>query len=237
MSKMGLITGGPLIEAASDNEKGFFERIDVVLQNDALMGRQNVYYSLHTSSYDSLQGLKDILNTIHDLKSNFFNEGKRGLIFLNNKKNYPWMLKDPRLCLTLRTWLPLLNFIPSILFIFRHPYDVALSMHNRETERFKLGKAMRLWYIYNKKAIKSSSDLCRVVASHRNIMKTPQIEFDRIYEELNMCGVGIANKVKNSDVNDFIDTKLQHGKNGKLDDSCSKDLNKLMPPGIRNNIN
>ena len=66
MNKMGLKTGHPLIGAASDNEKGFFERIDVVLQNDALMGVQNVHYAVHTSSYNALQGLKAVLNTEGD---------------------------------------------------------------------------------------------------------------------------------------------------------------------------
>ena len=37
INKMGLKTGGPLIKPGEDNSKGFFERIDVVLQNDYLM--------------------------------------------------------------------------------------------------------------------------------------------------------------------------------------------------------
>ena len=229
MNKMGLKTGHPLIGAASDNEKGFFERIDVVLQNDALMGVQNVHYAVHTSSYNALQGLKAVLNTEGD--STFFNEGYRGLKFLNNPANYPWMLKDPRLCLTLRTWLPLLNFIPSILFIFRHPFDVSLSMHNRETEHFKMGKVMRVWYIYNKRAITSSNDLCRVVGSHRKVMEQPEIEFHRIYDELTQCGLNIPRRLTSTDVSTFIDTKLQHGKNGKVDNSCDGDIATLIPPG------
>ena len=40
MNKMGLNTGGPLIQPAEDNAKGFFERIDVVLQNDEIMKKQ-----------------------------------------------------------------------------------------------------------------------------------------------------------------------------------------------------
>ena len=46
--------------------------------------------------------------------------------------------------------------------IISHIYDVCMSMHKRETEMFKMGKAMRLWYIYNKRAIQQSHDLCRV---------------------------------------------------------------------------
>ena len=50
-SKMGLKTGGPLIMPHSDNEKGFYERIDVVLQNDKFMEAQKVHYAFRTEAY------------------------------------------------------------------------------------------------------------------------------------------------------------------------------------------
>lgn len=52
---MGLKTGGPLIAAAEDNAKGFFERIDVVLQNDYIMKKQQVHYSFNTYKFDALK--------------------------------------------------------------------------------------------------------------------------------------------------------------------------------------
>ena len=57
INKMGLKTGGPLIAAAEDNEKGFFERIDVVLQNDYIMKNQGVHYSFNTYKFDALKVL------------------------------------------------------------------------------------------------------------------------------------------------------------------------------------
>jgi hypothetical protein len=220
MNKMGLNTGGPLIQAGNDNVKGFFERIDVVLQNDYIMREQGVHYSINTYKFDPLRGLSDILKE-ENQNNKFFNEGRRGLAFLNNEKNYPWMLKDPRLCITLRTWLPLLNFIPAIVFTYRHPLDVALSMHNRETEHFMIGKAMRLWYVYNKRAIQQSNDLCRVVTSQRLVMSQPQVELDRIYTELqDKCGVSVPNKVSPEDIATFVDPSLQHGRNNLADKSC-----------------
>jgi hypothetical protein len=39
---IGYKVGGPLIGAAFDNAKGFFERIDVVLQNDEFMQSQRI---------------------------------------------------------------------------------------------------------------------------------------------------------------------------------------------------
>eukprot|EP01033_Poteriospumella_lacustris_P001224 gene1224-890_t len=227
INKMGLKTGGPLIQAAEDNEKGFFERIDVVLQDDYLMQKQGVHYSHNTYRYDALVGIKHILN---DDGGKFFKEGQRGLAFLNNPESYPWMLKDPRLCITLRTWLPLLNFVPAVLFTYRHPMDVALSMNKREFERFAVNKGLRLWYVYNKRAILQSHDLCRVVTSHRKVMQQPHEELARIFDELHGCGVDVPHQLTDQEVSSFIDIKLQHGRSTLKDHTCDEDLTQIVPP-------
>jgi hypothetical protein len=226
INKMGLKTGGPLIQAGEDNKKGFFERIDVVLQDDYLMQRQKVHYSHNTYKYDALVGIRDVLND----DGSFFKEGNRGLAFLNNPDSYPWMLKDPRLCITLRTWLPLLKFIPAILFTYRHPMDVALSMNKREFERYAVNKGLRLWYIYNKRAVLQSQDLCRVITSHRKVMQQPKAEIDRIHSELHSCGVPVPHTLSDEEIGSFIDMKLQHGKSTLIDRSCEEDLTQIMPP-------
>jgi hypothetical protein len=217
INKMGLKTGGPLIGPAEDNAKGFFERIDVVLQNDYLMRKQNIDYSHHMYKYDALVALKDVLNDDGSL----FKEGKKALTFLNNPANYPWMLKDPRLCVTFRMWLPLLNFVPAILFTYRHPMDVALSFLHRY-EHFPIGKSLRMWYVYNRRAIEQSNDLCRVVTSHRKVMSQPKVEMDRIYDELRECGVPVPHTLKLAEVEEFVDPKLQHGKSALKDSSCDQ---------------
>ena len=156
INKMGLKTGGPLIQPGEDNSKGFFERIDVVLQNDYLMKLQKVHYGGRTEAYETALGLHHALVGLHGggktqdengregayIEHNVFNEGKRALKFLNDETNYPWMLKDPRLCITLRSWLPLLNAIPAVLFTYRHPMDVARSLHKRY-ELYPMGKGLR----------------------------------------------------------------------------------------------
>eukprot|EP00601_Ochromonadales_sp_CCMP2298_P027691 CAMPEP_0173274226 /NCGR_PEP_ID=MMETSP1143-20121109/2330_1 /TAXON_ID=483371 /ORGANISM="non described non described, Strain CCMP2298" /LENGTH=360 /DNA_ID=CAMNT_0014211029 /DNA_START=440 /DNA_END=1519 /DNA_ORIENTATION=+ len=230
LSQMGLKTGGPLIGAAADNAKGFFERIDVVLQNDYLMRNQKINYAGSTWKYDHKIGIRDILNDSGTGgKGTFFREGKRGLAFLNDPGNYPWMLKDPRLCITLRTWLPVLNFVPAVLFTYRHPMDVALSFLNRY-EHFKIARSLIMWYVYNKRAIQQSQDLCRVTTSHSLIMTQPLVETDRIFDQLRACGVLVPKKLTLSEVSNFVDPKLQHGKNALKDNPCLKDLSTLIPP-------
>ena len=226
---MGLQTGSPLIGPAEDNAKGFFERIDVVLQNDYLMSKQGINYAARTYKFDHLVAIKDILDTMNDPGSKFFNEGKRGLKFLNDPNSYPWMLKDPRLCVTFRTWLPFLNFVPAVLFTYRHPMDVAQSFFKRY-EHFPIGKSLRMWYVYNRRAIEQSHDLCRVTTSHRAVMSHPLVEMDRIYEEVRRCGVQASHRLTKEEVEDFVDPKLQHGRSAIKDTTCEKDLSTLMLP-------
>ena len=225
MNKMGLKTGGPLIAPAQDNEKGFFERVDVVLQNDEFMQKQGVHYAYSTFKYDAMAAVKDMMTG--QVK---FKEGERGLAFLNEPSNAPWMLKDPRLCITIRTWIPLLSAIPAVVFTYRHPLDVALSMHKRETEHFKVARGLKMWYVYNRRAIEQTHDLCRVTTSHRKVMSQAEIELERIYTELHQCGVAVPHMVEKSDINSFIDIKLQHGRSTLKDTSCGGDISTLTPP-------
>lgn len=221
LNKMGLNAGGPLIGPAEDNAKGFFERIDVVLQNDYIMRSQGVHYAQNTYRYDHLAGLQEMMDKrepAHD-PSQWFSEGRRALKFLNDEASYPWMLKDPRLCITVRSWLPLLNFHPAVVFIFRHPLDVALSLHHREG--FRIGKGLRMWYVYNKRALQQSADLCRVFGSQRQVMADSRAEIDRIHDELrDRCHVPVPHKVSNADLTAFIDPELQHGRTSKSDGNC-----------------
>lgn len=207
LSKMGLATGGNLLPPASANKKGYFERFDVTRQNDAFLARQGASY-LVVEQYNHSKALMDIV-----ISKNQFQEGQKSLAFLNSETNYPWVLKDPRLCITLRTWLPLLNFIPAVLFSYRHPLDVASSLANRD-ERLPLEEGVRLWYAYNRNAIMASHDLCRVVTSYKAVMSQPKEELDRIFDEAHLCGVPVPQRIELPEIEEFVDAKLQHGKAG-----------------------
>jgi hypothetical protein len=236
--RMGLKVGEPLLPPSMDNEKGYFERLDVFLQNVKLLEDQQLNYSYHPHRYDAMKGfsyfLQDINSTepipdvnftsLADVPVYWPTAGRRSLQFLNDESSFPWMLKDPRLCITLRSWLPYLKYIPAVLFTYRHPMDVALSMSKRQSEQFELSKGLKLWYVYNRMAVEQSHDLCRVVTSHRLIMQQPEAELNRIYDELRGCGVEVPRRVSKEDINDFIDLRLQHGNSSIADDGCRDDI-------------
>lgn len=203
----GYNVGGPLIGAHFDNQKGFFERIDAVLQNDEFLKSQRMWWSSGIRAYDSDKAsaaLKE--GTIP------FKEGTKALAFLNSPDNVPWLQKDPRMCITLKTWLPLLSSEPAVLFTYRHPHEVALSLVHRE--KFELEHGLRLWIIYNMRAVQNSQNLCRVLSSNDDVLANPLKEVLRITEELTTkCGVPPPPKtIAQEDIDVFIDPNMQHGK-------------------------
>lgn len=87
----------------------------------------------------------------------------------NDPANQPWALKDPRLCVTLKFWLPFWTKPPSILFVYRHPVEVALSLSRlNETGG---ARGMYMWIAHNRLAIQNSQGLCRVVTSDADLIQ------------------------------------------------------------------
>jgi hypothetical protein len=227
VSQMGLVTGSGLIGGAKDNMKGFFERADVVLQNDQFFNSQNMFFDHNTHCYDALGALGDIaLPNLHN--GTMFVEGRKSLKFLNNPMNYPYMLKDPRLCITLRTWLPLLDSLPAVLFSFRHPMDVSKSLLERHNW-YDYERGLKSWYTYNRMAVQQSADLCRVVTSHHKILKDSVNELKKVYDDLHACGVAVPHPLDEAAISSFLDMNLQHGVLSKEDYACVQPASDMVP--------
>jgi len=204
----GFAVGGPLIGSSFDNEMGFFERVDIVLQNDEFMRHQHIDWAHNVINYDWEQALKDKESGVVTFK-----EGDRGLPFLNDPNNSPWMQKDPRMCITLKTWLKLLNSEPAIIYTYRHPLEVALSINKRD-DSIAVETGLRLWIVYNMRAIQNSKGLCVVKSSNDAILANPLHEVQRIIDELtSKCSVPAPpHGMTQEAVDKFLDPKLQHHK-------------------------
>ena len=205
---LGYNMGGPLIGAAFDNEKGFYELIDAVLQNDEFMNLQRIWWSTNVINYNA----EEALEAKKSGKATF-QHGTKALAFLNNPDNAPWMQKDPRMCIMLKTWLPLLNSEPVILWMYRHPLEVTNSLI-RHKASFTLDHGLRLWIIYNMRGIQNSAGLCHVYSSNNVILVDPMTEVMHLSRELmTKCGVpALPNELTEDQVEKFVDTSLQHNK-------------------------
>eukprot|EP01038_Epipyxis_sp_PR26KG_P006006 gene6006-8273_t len=227
VNKLGLNLGSGLLPSKVDNPKGFYERIDVMQYNNYMMLKQGIHYCNNTYKFDSTHAIRNMINQYGFTHTS---AGHKALAFLNNPTNYPWMLKDPRLCITIKAWLPVLHFTPVIIFTYRHPLDVALSMSKRELEKFKISKGLRLWYVYNRRAIEQTNDLCRIITSHQLILKQPKLELDQIFDSLNECGLQAPNRITEEAIQTIFTESLLHSNNTLTDLTCQSDLSHIKPP-------
>ena len=219
LTRMGLHVGSSeeTVGGNRRNKYGYFERWDVIRQNNLLLGLQGLQWNNGTAEYDPEVGVKAT-----STKSLFVN-GRSAMVFFNHPDHQPFVMKDPRLCITLRTWIPLFGSRPAVVFSFRHPLDVALSLHRRN--RLPVVAGLRLWYVYNRRAVQQSQDLCRVVSSNRLLLMEPTVEVDRIYRELREgCGVDVPRALPVEEVRAFVDLEEQHGRAGLAEGICPSEV-------------
>jgi hypothetical protein len=100
-----------------------------------------------------------------------------------------------------------------VVFTYRNPLEVAMSLEKRERD-FKLAHGLRLWIIYNMRALQNSNDLCRVMSSNDAVLADPLNEVQRIADELtNKCHMPPGpSRISQDQVDKFIDPELQHNK-------------------------
>ena len=215
-------TYGAAVYKGGENPTGFFERFDAVRQNDMWMRSQGVNWNNNVLNYSWEKSLEDLELGNRD---ELFKTGKRTMRFFNNPKNAPWLQKDPRMCITLKTWLNLevwkkgdkkkmeqvLSKEPAIVFTYRNPLETALSLQKRGKPMY-VARGLQLWMAYNMRAIQNSRGLCIVRTSNAAVVANPSEELQRISDKLtNKCGViAPATRVKQTEIAKFIDPKLQH---------------------------
>jgi len=132
-----------------------------------------------------------------------FNHGRDALAFFNDPANQPWALKDPRLCVTLKFWLPYWTKPPSILFVYRHPVERALSLSR--LNEYGGARGMYMWIAHNRLAIQNSQGLCRVVTSDADLIQDGPGTLYMVYNKLRDCGVDVPHMATTESINSFID--------------------------------
>ena len=152
----------------SQNSKGFFENFDVVRQNDEWLKDQDISWDkLHLFTVTYNGGKQKVLGRFKSIKATQAGiHGQKALEVYNNATNTPWVLNDPRMCLTLDVWTQLLKsdfYEPPILFTYRNPLEVAMSLQARKRNSVSLLDGLRLWIWYNREAIRLSRGMCRIV--------------------------------------------------------------------------
>ena len=198
LNLMGAYFGGENIStgASAENEKGFWERLDVRALNDSMLHNANC-------DWDRIAELN--LRAIPDDYLNAYQRSARDIV-LNLDAHRPWFIKEPRLCVLLPLWRPVLE-LPFCVYVFRHPMEVAHSLKERNGIPIKAGLA--LWEAYNTKAIESSSDLPRVFVSYSEALASPQPVVDRLRKAMSTNGYSFRTP-SDDELAGSLDSSLRH---------------------------
>ncbi len=175
---LGVHLGDSMIPGRSDNEKGFFEDIELNEINVELID----YLGFN---WDNLKSIPDDEFNRPDLEP----LRQRALAFLGKRRaEYPVSaIKDPRLCITLAFWQPLFQragFEVSYLIALRHPLSVQQSLSRRDG--LAAEKCHYLWLKYMLASVSQTGGYPRCVVCYDRMMDEPEPQLLRMARHLNL---------------------------------------------------
>ena len=155
-----------LMPPQADNPDGFWEHLGFVALNDELLNELGGAWDLPPKANENF---KDVPLDPLRMKARLLVEGfgSSGV----------WGWKDPRNSLTLSFWQDLLPGLKTFIMV-RNPLEVAHSMKERNGTSYSFG--LRLWEIYNRRAIEAVNEKDRLVTHYDLFFEDAESELRRI---------------------------------------------------------
>ena len=178
IARMGAATGPPGedLGASEENPRGFFERRDVVdLDHDILAAAGADWH--RPARFDAGRISGSTRRSLLDRAARIARE-------LDAAR--PWVIKDPRLSLTLPIWREVLE-TPVAVIVHRHPVEVAESLRVRND--FPAAFGIALWERYSLAALENTHGMPRILVSYNEWTTHPERGLARLRESLANLGV------------------------------------------------
>lgn len=150
-----------LLPANKANEKGFWERKDVMQINELLLAQQGCNWQSVDSWHEDNPPMAPEIRAAMQI------------VLADSNAHAPWVMKDPRLCITLPCWLPLLDS-PIAVIASRHPLAVAHSLQLRNGIPIEYGLA--LWESYAIHLLRHAAGLPKVFCRYEALLEDPVVE-------------------------------------------------------------
>lgn len=121
----------------------------------------------------------------------------------------PFSLKDPRLCLTLPLWAPLLSKSVG-LFMFRHPWGVVESLRARDGKTPE--RSLLNWQIYTEQGLAhaEAAGMPLVYVNTEELMATPLATMQTVHAQLERLGVPMLTPPSGAAVADVYEPEFNH---------------------------
>src|SRR5262245_8847405 len=163
LNLLGASLGGRLMApVAGDNEKGYWENLDVLDINEHLLaGIERSWHDVRgmPARWQESIAASDGYNAIKRFVKEEFATSPL------------WAVKDPRMCRLAPIWLRALedcHVQPAILFVVRHPLEVAASLYVRNG--WSRARSMLLWTHHVVEAERATRGYPRAVVSYDQIL-------------------------------------------------------------------
>ncbi|HET6655085.1 MAG TPA: glycosyltransferase [Gammaproteobacteria bacterium] len=187
---------------AKDNERGFWERREVIAINDRILRAAG-------SSWDDVHCMD--FARVPDVERAGIDAQISDVVSRLDVQR-PWVIKDPRLCLTLSWWL---RHIPSPVFVVpvRDPLEVASSLARRN--RMPMAVGISLWEFYIRsalRAIRQSRDGRTIVLDYNVMLSEPHAGMDGLHASLVALGTTALRRPTEQEISAFVAVDLNHNR-------------------------
>ena len=203
MESVGFEFGDNLLEGIdSINDRGFWEDRDVVALNEHIFQ----LYGSNWFDFERLPGkwwedskIKDLVG----VAETWYQEG-----FSHDK---PVAVKDPRFCRLLPFWKRVflgMGIRPHILFVIRHPAEVASSLKRRDG--FSLQVGYLLWLAYVIDGLYYSRNLELTIVDYQSLLAHPERVANRLAKADAASIHGLSEKELLTLVKENLDVESRH---------------------------
>jgi len=207
VNMMGAYVGpeGSMLELTQDNPKGYWERNDVLNYNIFLLRLHGVDWAGYNPAPWPMPCYP------RELPPPLLTR-LQALVF-NMDAHRPWVMKDPRLCITLPYWKKLLE-VPVCVVVHRDPLEIAESLNRIRHARNPVPheRGLALWEFYTVALLNASVDLPRVFVDHADFFRDPIAATARLYHGLVAQGLQALRLPSDREINAFIDPGLYRSK-------------------------
>jgi hypothetical protein len=198
---LGIDLGPNLMPAESNNEKGYWEDLDVFALNEGLLEAVDASWDDLCPNIGSLVASESVSPM----------RLRASQLLTQKTANAPWLgLKDPRIARLLPFWKPVFSELRvdvKYLLAFRNPLGVAASLAKRDG--FPFQKSMYLWLEHVIPAVIDTQGHCRSALDYDRLLTDPNSELRRVASDL-----GLGDRLNEHELaqfcNDFLDPQLRH---------------------------
>ncbi|MCG2784202.1 MAG: sulfotransferase [Anaerolineae bacterium] len=197
---MGVDLGNNLLSGMEgENEKGFWEDIDILNLNDEMLS------SLSSTWYDLLP---ITVEDVEKLKERGFFYHAINLLQNKMKDVQIFGLKDPRFAKLLLFWKQVfieLNVNVSYIITVRNPLSVSQSLHKRN--KIPHQKSLLMWLDHIVASLDQSQNEKRILVDYDLLMENPEKTIRHIADTFNLS---VDSEQLYEFKNEFLDSRLRH---------------------------